>query len=525
MSNNNEKKLVQKIVRISSLIVRPFIDFYYNYGLNRASVLSYILCANLIMFVYLFMTIGVTITLDPLVSPNATRRFLELHFLWPTAEKLLIKKAPPNFGLPVGDLLTTEKFEKILKNYCQRNELDRAALIEKGDLQIDKFSITTQLGSNIYEAIRTFYDEKEKTKINPLGAGFFIILAIAYFALSLSIKTNLAESVSPLVWGNLPVAHRRSEIMKILWRIPAPKALKTRVYLFFMLPILVTITITILSAGHKFFDLFLERYSTGNIIVTVTFSLFITTCLFTALYELHVTGISKRNAAIGAFIAASLWLGGRWLFTTFSAVSLYRNLRNFAIIPIFLTWFYYFCTVFLFGLYVAHTIQNPNFSSTARSWAMKDIYLTDRYAILSKWIRLDFLCRLASNRYEEFPPPFIGTKVEYDCAADIARKSNLPPTFVRECILTMIVRHRKIFHIEVEGNRQYCKLKNPPEETEVMSLLVDSEDIESMKSEMQEYNFATFITKNYGYFWNSPAVMLSQVYQDYKLFLKHNKIK
>ena len=62
------------------LIIRPFVDFYFNYGLTRASVLAYVLCANLIIFVYLFMTIGVTITLDPLVSPSETRRFLEIHF-------------------------------------------------------------------------------------------------------------------------------------------------------------------------------------------------------------------------------------------------------------------------------------------------------------------------------------------------------------------------------------------------------------------------------------------------------------
>ncbi len=514
------------VVRYLNLLIRPFIDFYFNYGLARASVLSYVLCANLIIFVYLFMTIGVTITIDPLVSPSSTRRFLELHFLWPATEKMLLEKLPENFGINEGNLVTIERYQEALQEYCKKNNTTQAILIEEERLKVNRFSITAALGSTIHEAVRTFYDAKNKTKINPLGAGFFIALGIAYFALILSIKTNLAESVSPIVWGNIPIASRRSEIMKILWKIPNPGVIKSRAYLFFMLPILVTMTITVLSAGHKLVDILWEPYSFGNIIVIAIFSLLITALLFMSLYELHVSGISKKNAAIGALIAAALWLGGRWFFTTYGALSLYRNLRNFAFIPIFLTWFYYFCTVFLFGLYVAQTLQDPNLSMTARAWAMRDIAFNNRYNFASTWVRLDFLYRLALSRYEEYRPPFLGIKVEEDCAAEIAKKSNLAPSFVRECILEMIVNHRRFFHIEVEGNRQYCKLKVPAEEVDVIPLLIDPQDAQNMiEEEMPGYTFGNYILQSYGTLWNVKPLLLCEVYHNYKKFEEQKKQK
>lgn len=462
------------------------------------------------------MTFGFTISIDPIESRSSARRFLELHFLWPIKEKLFIEEIPSDFGLRLGSIVTKSTFRAKLKMYCRKNNTDEATLKEEGKLKLIKFSITQELGKAIHEATRTFKAEKTR-KISPLGAGFFVLLFIAYIALLLNIKTNLAESVSPLIWGNLPLQNRRSEIMKILWRIPSFEVIKSRAQLFIALPTLVVLTIILLSAAQKYIiDALMMPYSTVSIAFTAIFSLIVTTIMFTALYKLHVSGISRRNAAFGAFVAAALWLGGRWFFTTYGAVSLYRNLRNFAFVPIFLTWFYYFCTVFLFGLYVSHTLENPNLSYTARAWAMRDISCVDRYARLSTWVRLDFLYRLAMNRYQEYPPPFIEINARSDTADEIASDSYLPPTFVRECILIMISNHKEVFHIGIEGNRQYCTLKCPPEEVDIIPLLMDPQNSQRLINEMEEYNFGHFILNNFGLYWSDKKVMLSDVYNLYQ---------
>lgn len=502
--------------RFCTLLIRPFMDFYFNYGLTRATVLSYVLFVNMIIFIYMAMIIGVTITIGPLVAPSNMRRFLELHFLWPMPEKIWLKKAPETFAIPVGEIVSQYEYNAALGKYCTENNITPQDL--EGRVERVKFSITKSLGDEIYDAIRAFYLQKDNKDIQPLGAGFFIALGIAYVALLLSIKTNLAESVSPIIWGNLPLENRRSEIMKILWRIPDTNLVKSRLYLFFMLPILLTFTVTLMSAGHALVDKMMDSYSTGNILVTALVSWLMTTALFATLYELHVSGISKKNALLGAMIAAALWLGGRWFFTTYGAVSLYRNLRNFALIPMILTWFYYFCTVFLFGLYVADTCQNPNLTPTARAWVMRDIGWNNRYAALSTWIRLDFLYRLALNRYEEHRPPFICIKYEEDTAVEIARASNIHHSFVRECILEMIIRHNKTFVVEKEGNRQYCKLKYPPEEIEVTELLTDEQENLRVLEEMEGYTFGKFIAQSYGTRWQPKPLKLSEVYAMYKEF-------
>ena len=432
------------------------------------------------------------------------------------------KERPAGFRFNPGALVSPEEYDNAVQKYYNKYKIDEATLKEEERLRVTDFSITAALGKGIHEATRTFYEKR--ARIQPFGVRFFIILAIAYIALLLNIKTNLAESVSPLIWGNLPLANRGSEIMKILWRIPESNVLRNRIYLFFMLPILITLAITLLSTGQKTLDLALAPYSSANIILTALFSLAVTTYFFYKVYQWHVTGISTKNAMIGAFIAAALWLGGRWFFTTYAAVTLHRNLRNFAFIPIFLTWFYYFCTVFIFGLFVAHTLENPNLSSTARYWVMRYIGSYNRYFIYDSWVRLDFLYRLVVSRYEEQRPPFIDIDAREDTADEIARNSNLPPTFVRECIMEMIARNRRAFHVEVEGNRQYCKLKAPPEEVAVMPLLLDPSEFRVLTEETENYSFGAFIRKEYGPFWQAKAIMLSDVYRNYKSFCEKARI-
>lgn len=515
------------------ILIRPFIDFYFNYGLTRASVLSYVLCANLVIFVYLFMTIGVTISIAPLASIAETQRFLELHFLWPSPERILLENAPDGFGMIEGSLVTQSSFDKHLEKYCQKRNINDETLQNLKNtkkLNYRKFSITEKLGRSIYNATRDFYEEKNEENITPLGVRFFFVLALAYWALLLSIKTNLAESVSPLVWGNLPLSHRRSEIKKLLWRIPPMDVVRARISIIVMLPILATLVITLMSSANKIVDALVDRYSTLNILLSTISSLFFTTISFMGLYMMNVSGISRKNAAWGAFIAASLWLGGRWYFTTYSAVSLYRTLRNFALIPIFLTWFYYFCTVFLVGIYIAHTLENPNLTYTSRCWGMRDLSCMNRYGILSQWIRLDFLYRLAVSHYEEVRPPFIGIKNDNDTAMEIATESHVHPVFIRECILTMILHHPNSFIITEKGNRQFCTLKIPPEEIDVLTLVQDEQDKAGMLSEMEDYAFVHFLQEKHK-FWNAPTLLLSEVYKEYSNICKefsvsetHNEI-
>lgn len=510
--------LSKQISRFFVLLLRPFIDFYYNYGLSRASVMSYVLCANLIIFIYLFLAL--TIAIEPFASVSSVRRLLELHLLWPFPEKLYIEKAPTDFRLSVGDVVVVEEYEAAIQQYCAKHKKERKNVEEK-DVKCNEFSITLKLGESIVDATQTFLDKRQNF---PLGVNFFIILGIAYTALLLNIKTNLAESVSPFVWGNLPLANRSSDIGKILWRLPDENVLRSRMYLFFMLPLLTAVATALLFTFHKLVDYLITPYSPGNTIITGCISLVITTFLFASLYELHVSGISKRNAGIGAFVAAALWLGGRWLFTKYTAVSLYRTLQNFAFVPIALTWFYYFCAVFLFGIYVAYTLENPNLSSVARWWTMRDISIHNLYTFLSTWLRLDFLCRLVRSRNEESRPPFIGINVPGDAADDIARVCSLPPVFVRECILDMLTRHAQTFCIEVEGNRQYCKLRLPPEEVDVIPLLHDPQEVDKMLGEMEQYEFGQFIMAKFGPFWNVQALKLSEVYRAYKAFQEKQRI-
>ncbi len=503
--------LKKNIFRFSGLLARPFIDFYYNYGLSRASILSYILCVNLVVFVYIFLS---NPTLDPPESSFSTKRFLELHFLWPTPPKYLIQAVPDGFSVRGGDIISQNNF------FTLRREIEaKLPELEREDFQYVEFSLSSKLGEVMWDATQNFFNLK-KQEIIPSGIGtsFWIILMIAYLALLLNLKTNLAESVSPLIWGNLPLNNRRSQILKILWRIPSFNVIKSRIYLLCILPILVLLAITLLSWCHRGIDKMVVPYSTMNTALTASISFIITGLMFATLYKINVSGISRRNALIGAFLAAALWLGGRWLFTSYAGASLYRNLRNFAFIPMFLTWFYYLCSVFLFGLYVSHTLENPELTSTGRSWAMRDFTVGNRYTTLSMWLRLDFLYQLARNRYEEYPPPFISIKLGEDTADEIAQKSNLPPHFVRECILEMITQHPEAFSIEVSGNKQYCRLKLPPEEVEVISLLIDEGDIRTMHQEMEQYTFGNFVMERFGAKWNSSPICLDTIYQDYKAF-------
>jgi hypothetical protein len=350
--------------------------------------------------------------------------------------------------------------------------------------------------------------------------GIFLVLAIAYIALLLNIKTNLAESVSPLIWGNFPLAHRSSELMKMLWRIPHLNTISKRLSLFFMLPFLVAVALSLLFTGHKLVDGLVEPYTMLNDTFTILVSFGITGLLFTSLYKLHVDDISKTYAAVGGFVASALWLGGRWLFTNYGAVSLYLNLRNFAFVPIALTWFYYLCTVFLFGIYVSYTLENTNLSTIGRFWVTRDIAFHTHYTILSQWVRLDFLYRLARSRNEDYKPPFLGIAMKGDTADAIAKDSNLPGPFVREEILDMVAHHPTVFCVELEGNRQYCKLRFPPEEIDVIPLITDCQEGKNMLEEMENYDFAHFISQQYGLSWQTPPIKLSDVYKNYKEFQK-----
>lgn len=514
---NFKKQTIQFFVLIS----RPFIDFYYNNGLTRASVLAYILCVNLVVFVYLSLTMGAAVFVAPLEDPDAATRFMELHFLWPVKVKRLLRTVPPNFGASRGDLVTQKEYEELLHKYCEKNQTTREN-VEKEDLKYTHFSITRKMGYAFHQAVRDFYDQHGE--FLP-GAGFFIVLAIAYIALLLNLKTNLAEGVSPLIWGNLPVSNRKSQIMKILWRIPSMQTVKNRLSAFFMLPLLFILTIIALSAGQKGIDKLIEPYTLFNNLFTAFISLIITSLLFFILYKINISGISRKSLFIGAFAAATLWIGGRWWFTTFPVNSLYKNLRNFAFIPIFLSWFYYFCVVFLFGTYVSQTCEYVKLSNAGRAWIMRDITFLQQYGTLSKWVRLDFLFRLAQNRNEEYPPPFIGVQITGDTADEIARNSYLPAPFVRESILEMVTCYPEIFYIELDGNRQYCKLKLPPEEVDVRMLVIDKNH-KLLSADAETYQFGNFISDNYAHTWNAKGLYLSEVYDTYKKYLaeKHSQM-
>lgn len=472
--------------------------------------MSYVICANLVIFVYLILAL--TLSVETVANRNSLRRFLELHLLWPCPEKLLVENTPSGFRFDTRDLITQEQYDEAVEDYSRKHHIDRETL-EKEHLRVSQFSITRELGNSISNAIENF----QKSRF-PLTISFFIILGLAYVVLAINIKTNLAESVSPLIWGNRPLDHRSSELMKILWMIPPWTTIEKGLRLFFMLPFLVAVAILLLFACHNLVDSWMAPYTFLNNTFTVIVSLVITGSLFTVLYILHVTDVSKSYAAIGAFVASALWLGGRWFFTTYGAVSIYLNLRNFAFVPIALTWFYYFCAVFLFGIYVAHTLETPELSTMARFWEMRDITIHSRYTALSQWVRLDFLYRLAKNRHDEDPPPFIGINVKGDSADDIARHSRLSPPFVRECLLNMLAYHPDFFNVEVEGNRQYCRLRLPPEEVDVIPLITDCQDASRILKEMEGYDFGSFILAQYGPFWKAPSLMLSDVYSSCKSF-------
>jgi hypothetical protein len=154
----------------------------------------------------------------------------------------------------------------------------------------------------------------------------------------------------------------------------------------------------------------------------------------------------------------------------------------------------------------------------------------NRYGILSQWIRLDFLYRLAVSHYEEVRPPFIGIKNDNDTAMEIATESHVHPVFIRECILTMILHHPNSFIITEKGNRQFCTLKIPPEEIDVLTLVQDEQDKAGMLAEMEDYAFVHFLQEKHK-FWNAPTLLLSEVYKEYSNICKefsvsetHNEI-
>ncbi|RME73869.1 MAG: YihY/virulence factor BrkB family protein [Planctomycetota bacterium] len=537
MGKNKKKQtsLWRSLVWFFTLLFRPFYDFYFNYGMAKASTLAYVFCANLVLFLYILLGFNITSSINPFHSEFSSQRFLEVHFLWPMEAKVLIKETAPGFSLYEGAVVSQEQFQRAVKKYEREYK-------KKPAIKTEPFSIGKRLGKRAHENLMNFQKQISNSWI---GAPIFVLFVIAYIALLLSTTNILGEVDTPLIRGNMPLFVRQGQLTRWRWIVPSWRTIKNHIGILFMLPMVSLAIVGLITGLQSQLDRFINPYGDVNLAITIGISFFLITALFFVFYKFSLSEISNIKLLVGAIIASGFWLLGRWLFTTFTAVSFERSLHNFVFIPLLLTWLYYFCVIFIVGAHIAHTLEYPYLSSVARMWIRKEVVSHYHFSRLANWIKIEFLLELARLWHDPKAKKKelilrIGKKKKKsseDIADKIAKHCHLHPTFVREVLLEMIVKHmfliertfrnrKKDFrqeeikakevedcYFKVESDNRFtqkCQLLKAPKMIPLRVLLEETKkEREEVLPEVEDYEIPYFVEDHY----HLPEMSLEDLYQ------------
>lgn len=517
-------RFARKVRGFFILLFRPFYDFYYNYGLSKASVLAYVLCANLILFVNLVL--GFVSFINPFQTDTSSQRFMEVHFLWPMEDQILVTQAPLGFRIREGAVVGKQEYLEALDLYKEKYQ-------RNPKIEIQTFSVTRSLGERAHKSLSAFYGKNGAS--SSYGIGIFILFSLAYVALLLATTTALAEVDTPIVRGNVPLILRESTFTRMKWYMPTLSSIKMHAGLFLLIPTVSALIIGALSWVQVYIDRYINPYSNANMVIVLSLSFVIVTSLFFIFYYYSLSEISGSNLFIGALIASGMWLLGRWFFTTYTAVSFERSLHNFAFVPMIMTWLYYFCAVFIVGAHVSHTLQYSYLSPVARAWIRKEADSHSQFTRMANWIKVDFLLRLAHTYYNKKEKEIVireGKKRgphSTDVADDIALYSQMHPSFVREILLDMVVKDMNLerqekkkeeiktknaglglFKIKVEPRKQKCYLNKEPWEVNVSFLLHNLPEEKHLQEDLEDYEIPDY----YKQYFSLNSIMLDRLYKD-----------
>ena len=475
---------------------RLFYDFYYNYGLTKAASLAYVFSANLVLFTYLLLSFNVFSQINPFHSVTSGQRFLEIHFLWPLGEQVLIVQAPPGFPLREGVVVSPSQLEQAKQEYKKKLGHPPKDLITK------PYSITRRLAARAQENLREFQKQGQGGSVGWL---IFLFLIIAYISLFLTTTASLAEMDTPLIRGNLPVQNRYTSLSRFRWYLPSLNTIRLHAFLLLALPTLSGFIIAgIFMFQIAVIDRIFPPYTGVNTALSLLISFFLILMLFFIFYKSSLSDISTYNLFLGAVFASSLWLAMRWFLTKYTAVSLETTLHNFVFVPLMVTWLYFFCAIFILGAQLSHILEYPYLTPVARSWIRRDAMAFPLLAILEQWVRLDFLLRLAHQWHGQGKEVFIriGKKRSQsllDVADEIASHCHLHPSFVRDVLLELLteytqppsgeVKNRVLFEVVTKKRvkKQLCYLKIPPSQIDLQEVLEDEQRYENLLQEYRHY--------------------------------------
>lgn len=536
---------------ILNVVLRPGYEFYYANGFTKAAATAFTLIVNLILFVLLILSWASFLPID-LTSEGLLSSILKRHILWPTSGRLYVYERPAESIYALHQMITEKESEdersrlekehgkglahefvvrpfKVTDALAQDLALYLKLFLEtplKGTFEERSFKIKYKDGERQFtaplknfESIEgTIKSDKNADKKYPLEIPlnndeyefnlhkrdfvkaplWFYIAALitAYVSLLMNIRATVESIVTPIPGGPLTVEDRQSRWRRILLRIPGMKTLQMNTQIFLMLPVVGLIFFAILEVSGRG----LEEIEFGLLgtILTSILSIIISGGAFFIVYAFVVSReISRQNLILGALYGAFLWLFGRWLFTEYIAVSLYRNLKIFSLALIILMWFYYFCCAMLMGIHLAFVLQHKELKETVTSWIRKD---SDSKSIgsqvlLQQVIHLDLMIKLGSQ-YENVQKFEINPKGWVNLE-DIGNYGGFCRSFVNEAVFSFVAACSDLNIIAEQYNHhqksnQY-RFTCPPSEIDIQEIFKRKARPLEVLQDFEQYPFALLL--------------------------------
>ncbi|MEK7483016.1 MAG: YhjD/YihY/BrkB family envelope integrity protein [Planctomycetota bacterium] len=406
------KSLKTRTVQLSrwgyNILIRPSYEFYYANGFAKAAVTAFALAVNLILYILLFSIVMSNLFAFDFTSEGLNETILKRHILWPTEGRWYVKACPKKSIYTSHQLIT---------KIAEDEEKKRLEEIKPGlssEFIVQRFKVTEALAADMALYFRLFLGSPIKGTLpgNPTEYDFelpqrdfvksplwFYIAALitAYVSLLLNIRASVESIVSPTPGGPKSPQLRNSLLRRVINLIPGLKTLQINTQIFLMLPVAGLIFVSLLEVlGRGLEEI---QFSLLGFLLTSLFSVIISGGVFFLIYISVIRKeISWYNLLLGALYGAFLWLFGRWFFTEYIAVSLYRNLKFFSLAFIMLTWLYYFCCTMFIGLHVAFILQHRNLKEIIAAWIRKDSERIGDHVLLQRAIHIDFLVKMGSSR-------------------------------------------------------------------------------------------------------------------------------
>lgn len=505
-----------------NILIRPSYEFYYANGFAKAAVTAFALAVNLILYILLFSIVMSNLFAFDFTSEGLNGAILERHILWPTQGRWYVKECPKESIYTKHQLLSEIdiKAEKLRLEKMYPNRPNIAS-----EFIVDHFKVTKALAADMALYFRLFLGSPLKGTLpeNPIHLNYrkedgspasaplqghfaqlkglrngkdyelevivpqefdfelpqrdlvksplwFYIAALvtAYVSLLLNIRANVESIVTPTPGGPKPPLLRNSWWRRAINQIPGVKTLQINTQIFLMLPVAGLIFVALLEVlGRGLEEI---QLSFLGFLLTSFLSVFISGGAFFLIYASVIRKeISWFHLLLGALYGAILWLFGRWFFTEYIAVSLYRNLKFFSLAFIMLTWLYYFCCTMFIGLHVAFILQHKNLKEVIAAWIRKDSEMIGHHVLLQKAIHIDFLVRLGlshltSSNVEDTPAGWVNQE-------DVGNVDGFCRNFADEAIFNLAAACPEYIESRLWRGAYQFRLKKDPDQIDAWEIL------------------------------------------------------